>query len=387
MTGFQPHLEEKAVSDILNRLIDLLDRQPMSERSRPPGFRVNDQELTSFFNLTDAQDRQLIWRFIEQLADADWIKISRGRKSVEREPWTGDPRISLVPKAEAAIRATLGRGEIETNYLTLWREAIYAAKEYFCGDIEPLSRSPLRVNGKSAQQVVDRLTSLKNNRQAKYAREISARIFWGLSKALDGRVDSINIAFGRQLLLEKPLLVNAHIPAASIDDLVFIENEVSYLAAMEDCPSNTGLIWTSGFMLSAKRLLEPNGIALHVSKGSIEGAGNLALELLRGAIPVRLFFFGDLDYSGMQILKQLRQVFPSIVCWDQGYQFLVDQLLSGNAHAPNDADKSGQVDPITTGCQFADTNLLPQIRDGIDSGHGFVDQEVYDWKKQKSLSD
>ncbi|MEW8073885.1 MAG: Wadjet anti-phage system protein JetD domain-containing protein [Candidatus Thiodiazotropha endolucinida] len=379
MINFEPHLEEKAVADILNRLIDMLDKQPMAYRSRPPGFRINTKELPSFFSLEDAQDRKLVWRFIEQLATLQWIKITGCIKSVDTESWSGEPRIVLVPEAESAIRKALGRTEVEASYLRSWQEALRAARNSFSGDIELLSRSPLRIPNRSAQEVIEQLVKVSEFRSGAFAREISARVFWGLSKILDGRVESVNTAFGRQILIEKPLLVNVHVPSDTIEEVIFIENEVSYLSAIDNCPPGAALVWASGFKLSARRLLEPNGMVLHVSSESVSLAGTLASHLLHGSVPSRLFFFGDLDYSGMQILKQLREVFPTIVSWQPGYKYLLEQLHIGNAHPADDADKTGQKDPVSTGCVFADSVLLPQIREGIRNGLGYVDQEAFLW--------
>ncbi len=379
MTDFEPHLEEKAVADILNRLVDMLDKQAMAYRSRPPGFRINGKELPSFFSLEDAQDRKLVWRFIEQLVTLQWIKITGRRKSVDCEPWSGEPRIVLVPEAEPAIRKTLGRTEVEASYLKSWQRALRAARNSFSGDIELLSRSPLRIPNKSAQEIIEQLVKVPEFRSGTFAREISARVFWGLSKILDGRVEAVNTAFGRQILIEKPLLVNVHVPSDTIEEVIFIENEVSYLAAIDNCPPGAALVWASGFMLSARRLLEPNGMVLHASSGSVGLAVTLALQLLHGRVPSRLYFFGDLDYSGMQILKQLRVVFPSIVSWQPGYKFLLEQLHKGNAHPADDADKARQKDPVSTGCAYADSVLLPKIREGIGHGVRYVDQEAFVW--------
>lgn len=73
----------------------------------------------------------------------------------------------------------------------------------------------------------------------------------------------------------------------------------------------------------------------------------------------------------MGILKELRVMFPSANAWQPGYEKLLDRLIVGESHAPDEAKKSGQTDPLSTGSQYADEVLLPALRK-----HGrFVDQE------------
>jgi hypothetical protein len=96
---------------------------------------------------------------------------------------------------------------------------------------------------------------------------------------------------------------------------------------------------------------------------------------LFGPSQLPVFFFGDLDYAGMQILGSLRTVFPGAAAWRPGYERLADVLMQGGGHAPAQAAKELQTDPGNTGCAFADGELLPLIR-----RHGrFVDQEAAGW--------
>jgi hypothetical protein len=89
----------------------------------------------------------------------------------------------------------------------------------------------------------------------------------------------------------------------------------------------------------------------------------------RPVIPV--FFWGDLDYSGMAILRDLKAIFPNLEAWQPGYARMLARLNAGAGHLPDEAGKAGQLDPGDTGCPYADQELLPAIR---KSGR-FVDQE------------
>lgn len=73
----------------------------------------------------------------------------------------------------------------------------------------------------------------------------------------------------------------------------------------------------------------------------------------------------------MDILKELRVLFPEAQAWRPGYQALLDLLVAGESHAPDEGRKSGQNDPGQTGCRYADDVLLPAVREH----RRFVDQE------------
>ena len=73
----------------------------------------------------------------------------------------------------------------------------------------------------------------------------------------------------------------------------------------------------------------------------------------------------------MDILKELRVMFPQAQAWQPGYEALLGRLEAGESHAPDEAKKSGQNDPGRTGCQYSDEVLLPALRKYAR----FVDQE------------
>lgn len=141
------------------------------------------------------------------------------------------------------------------------------------------------------------------------------------------------------------------------------------------------LIYAAGFKGSAKRLRHRNGCRLYVRAHHGEA---LALDpsMTRGleAVGAWLFgrsdlsvhFFGDLDFAGMHILANLREVFGQARAWRQGYGELLGILTAGGGHVPEMAFKEHQIDPGHTGCEYADGELLTRLR---QLGR-FVDQEV-----------
>ena len=249
--------------------------------------------------------------------------------------------------------------------------------QHWTGDATLLMRQPVVVEGLSATAVVTRLQQVPSLAPLFYLREISAYLFQGLSKVLDGRLEALQSAFGTSVpLREKPILINVTLPEAALQGVLFVENEVTYHALRRTAlPALEGLalVWSSGFMAAASRIRQPDGAALHFADTPPEAARARFEALWRDlAATPPMYFFGDLDFSGMGILKQMRQVFPQLRAWVPGYRALLDYRTRWGGHAPEAADKAGQRDPGTTGCLLADGELLPALR----AQGGFVDQEV-----------
>jgi len=66
----------------------------------------------------------------------------------------------------------------------------------------------------------------------------------------------------------------------------------------------------------------------------------------------------------------LRDRFEGLDAWPPGYESMLIQLQMRGGYGARIDDAKGQVDPILTGCPYADSALLPAIR-----RYGQLDQE------------
>lgn len=217
-----------------------------------------------------------------------------------------------------------------------------------------------------------------------FLRELSARHFKGHSKVLDKRDELLRLlGADAERFPEAPIQLLVSLPETHgqqrhFDEVLFIENLVSFerMAAHRHAQwGQAALVFASGFKGAARRLRHPQGASIYW-RGTPSAAANLAFtQWLHGpAQPtVRVSFYGDLDFAGMQILAQLRAGFACCVAWQPGYAALAAALQAGQGHAPDLAGKTAQTDPGQTGCRYADQVLLPLLR---QSGH-CIDQECW----------
>ncbi|WP_346839769.1 Wadjet anti-phage system protein JetD domain-containing protein [Microbulbifer sp. SAOS-129_SWC] len=208
-------------------------------------------------------------------------------------------------------------------------------------------------------------------------RQLSARCFLGDSKYLDSAV--------RQALLrglfpaqsgkvsERPLLLHLYLPA-QVQQVLLVENQDSFLWLADRAPAATALVYIEGYRGGAARVRQPGVTRFSTLNAADSEARGTFLAWWQGQLEQNwpVYFWGDLDYEGLQIAAALRHSFPTLQCWRPGFAPLLERLRRGGGHRPEQAGKARQKYIASTGCAFADGELLPALR---ESGR-FVDQEA-----------
>ncbi|MDR7096058.1 ATP-binding protein [Hydrogenophaga laconesensis] len=284
-----------------------------------------------------------------------------------------------------AVRTAVGRPLRALSSLERWRQAVSDHLDAPDDVRIRVSDYPLDVAGHAPEDIVRRLAQLRGLGDSPLLlREVSSRLFWGMSKVLDGKQDLVCALLQAEEcpFPESPIQLLAHLPVQAVRGYLFIENQATFERACRggfEGLQGLVLLYSAGFKASAARLRRPEGSSLYLSDASPntrEVRAALRAWLYRDGplehTPVA--FWGDLDWSGMQILASLRMSFPEAVAWEPGYRALLNVLEEGGGHLPAAADKTGQRVVASTGCSFADATLLPAL---ARAGR-FVDQEWAD---------
>ena len=374
--------EQPEILKVLHMYIDKLDRKPLEQWGQPPSIPVNEKTLPGLFVQGEQADQT--WVLLKSL-DREYgvISIRLHKKRNPLDPEYCNARLRLQEKAEVVLRAWLQR-PYEVPALHQWRQAVEQARHLFAGDIDKLYSRPISLSDKAAGQIVQGFARIGDYQHRNLTlRQLSAVCFWGRSKFLDGRLDLVLSLFPKIILTQRPVVVNIYLPP-TIEGALFIENQDSYTCAMQGRPQevlNLALVYSAGFKSSAARIREKGGVSLHFSgPGVIQHQGLFEQQwhdeatgqsASRSTSQWPFWFWGDLDYAGMNILKQLISRFPQLRAWKPGYQMLLEHMLTGNGYQAAGEEQT-QVDPQCTGCEYADKQLLPALRE-----HGlFVDQEI-----------
>ncbi len=357
----------------LNYFLNRLDKQPASEREKMPSFKLTLKNMPKLFRHDEAADRT--WALIKSLDGLLYdIRLPSKRSPYDAE-FAGSSLV-MIASAEDSCREWLNRPVIN-QYQQEWEQALDAHAGVFADKGWSLRARPQKVADQSAASVVRAYASITDYLDGGFTlRQLSTRCFWGNSKFLDSREDVLRQLFPELQIAPRPILVNVHLPE-QCNGILLIENQDNYIQALKGYPKelrNLAVIFVAGFRGSAERIRMREGVSLHY-QGDYDVALKQQFESYWFAENDSLWpvwFWGDLDFSGMAILKALRQRFTDVQAWPDGYEPLLQALNNGGGHSPGTADKTEQIDPGITGCDYADEVLLPAIR----SSGRFVDQEM-----------
>jgi hypothetical protein len=355
-----------------------LKATPENERTRPVRVRLSRYCAEDLYEV-GSQRAQEAWPGVQALEDVGLVRIqygtSRATKSAA-EDWHRDPIVEARAGSYEAL-AEIGCVVMKNPAMLHLVAALLTS-----GMTEEqarliATRAPAALLALPTHEAVSRIEALRrlaHHSPGLYLREASARLFESRSKILDGREDWVTAVLGAACpWRDKPIQLQVTTGNGSLQLVLFVENLVSFERLRHRAPAGTALIYSAGFKASAERIAagEVSWHFEHPTDGDIISALKAALFERRAERPA-IAFFGDLDYSGMFILKCLRQSWPHLTAWKAGYAELLSLLKAGFGHPPESADKTEQKDPGFTGCAYADEVLLPALR----AHRACVDQEA-----------
>ena len=362
--------DEPQVQALLQAVLNRFDQQAGDARQQRLHFPA-EKYLPTLKQLDEDADQ--LWQFIHQLEDLALLKIRPGKRSPYDPEWKA-AKLAFVPESEQTLRDWLDRPR-KPSALDHWRETVERYADSFPNGVEALLKRRISIPDLSDEQVVSSFASLATINQPYTLRQLSCLIFNGQSKLLDHRADLVTTLFPDLPLQPRALVISVHLPQ-TCRGVLFIENQDTYAQAISGkLPDidKLALIYAAGFRGGAERIRDPQAALLHYS-GSI--GEKTVFETWwnnpEQPSPGPLYFFGDLDFSGMGILAALRLRFGEVSAWQPGYSYLVEKLSNGYGHSVHPSEKQHQPDPGSTGCKYADSVLLPSIRN-----YGFMDQESF----------
>jgi hypothetical protein len=371
-------LRNDGVQQLLHFLTDRLDRADADGKPMTRALKLNTSSFPALYRAEYESEKEQLWSYLEQLAARGWLRLKLDRAQPGKAKYELNPRVEILD--EQCIRAAVGRATRQKSSNELWRDAVFSHLEATDEVRETVSRFLVNIPGRTASEIVLRLNEINHLRdETLLLREVSARVFWGQSKVLDERQTLVAAILDVEEcpFPEMPVQLQVFLPNNGFEGALFIENLATFEQATRDSSgefAGLALIFASGFKGSAKRLRSRAGASLYfASNGALDARARTKFESWlfdRTALPS--WFWGDLDYSGMGILKSLRTTFLELQGWQTGYEPMLASLKAGNGHAPEHARKRAQRPVDVTGCDYADTLLLPAIH----STGRFIDQEL-----------
>ncbi len=364
--------DESEIAALLHAFIGKLDRKSAERWKVVPELKLTALLCPKLFRQDEAADRS--WALLKQLDPMGCLLIITKPKRAPFDPEYKDARLLFNLDFEETLREWLQRPH-KPSLQREWQEAVVQCRHHFPGDVMLLQTRPIVVSGRSEVEILEGFMAISQYQSQRLTlTQLSARCFWGQSKFLDGKEALLTALYPDIQLTPRPIIINVYLPER-IDGVLMIENQDSYCSAINGRPTaagNLALVYCAGFRGSAQRIRSREGVSFHY-QGECSCQSEFEEwwfgEVLNSS---PIYFWGDLDYSGMAILKALQQRFDLIEAWQSGYEPMLQQLHEGNGHTALQSNKEEQVDPQITGCDYADHTLLPALR-AVDL---FVDQET-----------
>lgn len=367
------------IKRLLNLFVDQCDN-PSTIRFQKSITPKSAPELFDF----DHPDTQYLWPLIESKLHKEHEIIKRiqyKRVPINAEKYE-KAIIYFNQQSEELVRAWLQR-PARQSYALQWHAALDKFPQFRTSSLN----QAIQVSSLSALELLagfDRvekeLITLNESSEKISLRGLSARCFWGDSKFLDARRELLEHVFDlfKIVVIPRAIMLSAYIPL-QLSELIFVENFDSFLSTVKAIKASTkyastAVVYSAGYRGSA-HLIRSLGHSQFVTMNSVENDVFKVFYdwwFLQSELNVKTYFWGDLDYEGVRILKALNNNFPNTKAWQLAYNLMLKYHHNGLGHSPKLANKQHQIQPEPSGCAYADRELTPQL---IKSQR-FLDQEV-----------
>jgi hypothetical protein len=372
-------LKSEGIRALLNLLLDRLDSAEQRGSATPQSVALTEKNWPTLNASPFESRKEELWEHVIEMCAWGWLQIKPASAAKSASGYALAPRVTVLN--EAAVRDAVNRPERIKSSVERWRAAVENGLDAPDAVKRAVGEFCIDMPDHSMDEVVQQLNKLGLfAEQSMQLREVSAQLFWGMSKVLDKRQALVAalLSMNECPFPESPIQLQVYLPVGGYSAVLFIENLMTFEQACrtaEKSFAGFALVYASGFKGSAKRLRMPTGCSLYYAgMGALGGEMRLLFEeWLFGCFDPesRVYFWGDLDFAGMRILAAMRSTFPRITAWEPGYSLLLQELQNGRGHSPEAAEKAGQSPIEQTGCLYADKHLIPALK----AQGRFVDQE------------
>lgn len=372
--------DAQPVVELMRWFIRRLDELPQEHRTRPLTRKLDKKSCPALFNFRDAEHIVFLKGLISQLAEAPWHiwKICQ-RREISADSLEPVRSLQFNPATEHLLRNWLAMPLVDPLEVS-WRSAVERDSYW----TEPQKSLLIQLGYPGIFTPLALLHSLRTLGEylTEYPsvklswRRCSARFFFGQSKYLDDN-------FRRSWLLRffpvletiidtRPILLNVHLTAGATS-IVIVENQDTFCWLTKGSHPFEGhfhVVFGKGFTVGAQRIRQEDGVRFSYS-GEFAVVSDFESIWFDLQTTTPFFFWGDLDYAGMLILKTLKQSFVGLEAWQPGYEPMARAIEKGDGHSAESSSKTGQQFAGLTGCAYADQRLIAVIQ----QHQRFIDQE------------
>lgn len=361
-------VDAQDVIKLLRSFVAILNKPNANERKKPVMKKLSRDNCPGYFDFSNSDRRDYIAVILEGLAQQKILQI--------RPDKHGDiTGLTLSDEHEETLRQWLNMPLVAPQE-EIWRREVASSLLPF---VQQHSEQLCALGYFGIYSPTDILLALDNlslaiprflNDQQKYSwRQLSARFFFGDSKYLDSpqRRLYLQVLFGQidSVVKERSLQVSVTL-ARQPKAILFIENWDTHcwlgnMPAISEC---FHLVYAAGFRTSARNIRLPGNTTFYFAGdySQLQHFQNHWFSHDSEEI-LPAYFWGDLDYSGMEILKTLQTQFNQVQAWRPGYEPMLQAIRSGIGHKPEQTEKENQRFFGATSCDYAQNFLIPAMQE------------------------
>lgn len=372
MINIQTILSKKINKEIIIYFLDLIQSNPIENRKGEVKIGLNPEAkkqkdcLRELYFPSKVDGEKEAQKDIFECVKNEIIDISYRDKKSYLPLWKRKAVIVFNLDYENICRSILNKEIV--NYKEEWVKALNVSKIDTNKKDVLRNLSPIKMEDKEANEIIDRIHRyLLLNREGDFIREASAYMFWGRSKVLDNRTDLWKILRVKQHPIQILTFCGTH-----IKNVLFIENKQTFesLQKVQQVKNNYVLIYLSGFMGTASRISQEDYRSVYLKYADNFNSKINTDDIFENGV-YNLYFWGDLDYEGINIYIALKKVFPNVLLWKEGYDLMIEKLNLNEGHDAESSGKENQKYPKKlSGIKYIDEFLLPLME-----AKGFYDQE------------
>ena len=178
-------LESPEVLQLLGLLVDRLDAADL-RGTRPQSVALTEKTWPALYTAAFESSKEALWEQLGEMYRWGWIQIKPDGAARARSGYDQSPRVTVVD--EAALRAAAGRPERVKSSVERWREAVVQGLAASDEVKRAVGDYCIDTPDHTMAEVVEQLNLLPSlASKPMLLREVSAQLFWGMSKVLDKR--------------------------------------------------------------------------------------------------------------------------------------------------------------------------------------------------------
>ena len=176
----------EGIRELLNLLVDRLDSAEQRGSATSQSVALTEKTWPTLHASPFESRKEELWEHVIEMCRWGWLQVKPERALTSASGYASAPRVTVLN--EAAVREAVNRPQRIKSSVERWRNAVDASLDASDAVKCVVGEFCIDMPDHSMDEVVQQLNRLPSfSDQPMLLREVSAQLFWGMSKVLDKR--------------------------------------------------------------------------------------------------------------------------------------------------------------------------------------------------------